>query len=129
VTKVTVVVMTVLGVPMWLTPDLVSSLFIHDAATRDLARWPMRLMGLTMPIEALGFVFMHALLGAGDAKGVMYTSIGVQWLLYLPLAYLIGPVLGFGLLAIWILQGGTRALQSAIFLLKWKSRRWQQIEV
>lgn len=129
VTKVTVVVMTVLGLPMWLTPDLVSTLFVHDAATRGLARWPMRLMGLTMPIEALGFAFMHALLGAGDAKGVMYVSVGIQWLVLLPLAYLIGPVLGLGLLAIWILQGGARTMQSAIFLLKWKIRRWQHITV
>jgi putative MATE family efflux protein len=128
-TKVTVVVMTVLGLPMWLTPDLVSTLFIHDAATRDLARWPMRLMGLTMPIEALGFVFMHALLGAGDARGVMYVSVCIQWLLLLPLAYLIGPIMGLGLLAIWITQGGARSLQAAIFLFKWKSRRWQGIEV
>ena len=129
VAKVTMAVMTVLGLPMWLIPDLVSSIFIHDALTRDIARWPMRLVGLTMPIEALGFAFMHALLGAGDAKGVMYVSVGIQWLLLLPLAYTIGPVLGFGLLGIWILQGGTRSLQSAVFLLKWKSRQWQQIAV
>lgn len=129
VAKVTMVVMTVLGLPMWLIPDLVSSIFIHDAQTRDIARWPMRLVGLTMPIEALGFAFMHALLGAGDAKGVMYVSVGIQWLLLLPLAYMVGPVLGFGLLGIWILQGGTRSLQSAVFLLKWKNRQWHHIAV
>ena len=129
VAKVTMIVMTVLGLPLWLIPDLVSRIFIHDATTRDIVRWPMRLVGLTMPIEALGFAFMHALLGAGDAKGVMYTSIGIQWLVLLPLAYLIGPILGFGLLAIWLLQGGTRSIQSAIFLLKWKSRQWQAIVV
>ena len=129
VAKVTVVVMTVLGLPMWLIPDLVSSIFIHDAATRDVARWPMRLVGLTMPIEALGFAFMHGLLGAGDAKGVMYVSVSIQWLLLIPLAYLIGPILGFGLLAIWLLQGGTRSMQSAIFLLKWKRRQWQAIVI
>ncbi len=129
VAKVTMVVMTVLGLPMWLVPDLISNIFIHDAATRELAHWPMRLVGLMMPIEALGFAFMHGLLGAGDARGVMYISVSIQWLLLLPLAYLVGPVLGFGLLAIWLLQGGTRSMQSALFLLKWKSRRWQQITV
>ena len=56
---------------MWLVPDLVSSIFIHDPETRELARWPMRLLGLTMPIEAMSFAFMHAMLGAGDAKRVM----------------------------------------------------------
>ena len=129
VAKVTMVVMTVLGLPMWLVPDLVSRIFIHDEMTRDIARWPMRVVGLTMPIEALGFAFMHGLLGAGDAKSVMVISVGIQWLLLIPLAYVLGPVLGFGLFAIWLLQGGTRSLQSALFLLKWKSRRWQQIVV
>ncbi len=129
VAKVTMVVMTVLGLPMWLIPDLISSIFIHDATTREIARWPMRLVGLTMPIEALGFAFMHGLLGAGDARSVMTISVSIQWLLLLPLAYLVGPILGFGLLAIWLLQGGTRSMQSALFLLKWKSRRWQHIIV
>ncbi|MFQ5548731.1 MAG: MATE family efflux transporter [Woeseia sp.] len=129
VARVAMVVMTVLGVPMWLIPDLVSTIFIHDDATRDLARWPMRLVGLTMPVEALGFAFMHGLLGAGDAKGVMYVSVGIQWLVILPLAYLIGPVLGFGLLGIWIMQGGARSLQSFLFLRKWKAGRWREIAV
>ncbi len=129
VAKVTMVVMTVLGLPMWLMPDLVSSIFIHDETTRDIARWPMRVVGLTMPIEALGFAFMHGLLGAGDARSVMVISVGIQWLLLLPLAYVLGPVLGFGLLAIWLLQGGTRSMQAALFLLRWKHRSWQHIVV
>ena len=79
----------------------------------------MRLVGLTMPIEAIGFAFMHGLLGAGDAKSVMFVSIGTQWLLFLPLAYFLGPVLGFGLFTVWLLQGGSRALQSVLFLSLW----------
>jgi len=127
VAKVTAVLLTILGLPLWVAPDLVSSIFIHEPATRELARWPMRIVGLSMPIEALGFAFMHALLGAGDARSVMFVSIGVQWLLMLPLAYLLGPVLGLGLFSVWLMQGGTRALQSALFLGLWRSRRWERI--
>ena len=129
VAKVTVAFLTILGLPMWLVPDLVSSIFIHEPTTRDIARWPMRLIGLTMPIEAVGFAFMHGLLGAGDAKSVMFVSIGTQWLLFLPLAYFFGPVLGFGLFAVWLLQGGSRALQSILFLSLWHARKWQHIDV
>jgi MATE family multidrug resistance protein len=129
VAKVTAVLLTVLGSPLWLAPDLVSSIFIHDEATRELARWPMRLVGLTMPIEALGFAFMHGLLGAGAAKQVMIVSIATQWFLMLPLAYAIGPVLGYGLLAIWIVQGLSRSLQSCIFVWLWRGRAWQSIAV
>lgn len=127
--KVTAVLLTVLGLPMILFPDLISSIFIHDATTRELARWPMRVVGLTMPIEAMGFAFMHALLGAGDARGVMFVSVGIQWMIILPLAWLVGPALGLGLFAIWLVQGGGRTLQSFVFLAKWRGRRWQGIVV
>ncbi len=129
VAKVTIVLLTVLGIPMWLVPDLVSSIFIHDESTRELARWPMRIMGLTMPIEAIGFAFMHGMLGAGDARRVMQVSVGTQWLLFLPLAFVIGPVLGFGLLGVWLWQGITRTLQSWLFFSMWRGRKWQRIEV
>ena len=129
VCKVTIMLLTVLGLPMWLVPDLVSSIFIHEPSTRDLARWPMRIMGITMPLEAIGFAFMHGLLGAGDAKRVMMVSIGTQWFFFLPLAYLVGPFLGFGLLGVWLLQGGSRALQSFLFTEMWRGRKWQHIDV
>jgi len=129
VAKITVILLTILGLPMLLVPDLVSSIFIHEPSTRELARWPMRVMGLTMPIEAISFAFMHGLLGAGDARRVMTVSVGTQWLLFLPLAYLMGPLLGFGLLGVWILQGGSRALNSFLFVKMWRGRKWQDISV
>ena len=129
VCKITIILLTVLGLPMWLVPDLVSSIFIHDPATRELARWPMRVMGLTMPLEAIIFAFMQSLLGAGDAKRVMAISAGTQWLFFLPLAFIIGPVLGYGLLGVWLLQGVSRAFQAFLYVKMWRGRKWQQIEV
>ena len=129
VAKITVVLMTTLGIPMWLLPDLVSSAFIHDPETRELARWPMRIVGLTMAIEAMSFAFMHALLGAGDARRVMMVSVGSQWLILLPLAYIVGPILGFGLLGVWLVQGASRSLNALLFVLMWRGRHWQRIVV
>ncbi len=129
VAKVTIALLTVLGLPLWLVPDLVSSIFIHDPMTRELARWPMRLVGLTMPIEAVSFAYMYALLGAGDARRIMIVSVGAQWLFFLPLAFLVGPVLGWGLAAIWIAQGCNRAMQAGIFFRSWQRRDWQHIKI
>lgn len=129
VTRVAVTVLFVLGMPMWLIPELVLAIFLHDPETLELAMLPMRLVGLLMAVEAVLMVTMHALLGAGDTGIVMRVGIGLQWLLFLPLAYLIGPVLGFGLLGIWILQGGYRGLMAAVFALLWKRGRWRRIEV
>ncbi len=129
VSKVTIALLTILGLPMWLVPDLISSAFIHEPSTRELARWPLRIMGLTMPLEAISFAFMHGLLGAGDARRVMLVSVSTQWFVFLPLAYLVGPVLGFGLLGIWLLQGGSRGLNALLFVAMWRGRKWQNISV
>lgn len=129
VAKVSTIVMSVLGLPMWLAPDLVSAIFIHDLDTRELARWPMRLVGLTMPVEAMVFTFMHSLLGAGDARRVMLIGISSQWLLFLPLAWLFGAVLGFGLFTIWLLLGCSRTYLGASYVTMWHRRGWQRIVV
>lgn len=129
VSKISVVLLTVLGLPMIIIPDLVLSVFIHDPATRAIAYWSTIAVGLTIPIEALGFAFMNGLLGAGDARRVMFVSIGTQWLLFLPLAYVIGPVLGFGLTGVWIWQGVTRAVQAWVYISLWRGRKWQHINV
>jgi Na+-driven multidrug efflux pump len=129
VAKVTMALLTVLGLPLWLVPDLVSSIFIHEATTRELARWPMRIVGLTMPIEAISFAFMYALLGAGDARRVMLVSVSAQWFFFIPLAFLLGPTLGLGLLAIWIVQGCSRSMQAIIFFWSWRRRGWQHIKI
>jgi putative MATE family efflux protein len=129
VAKISVVLLTVLGLPVVLLPDLVLSIFIHEPITRQLALWSMLAMGLTMPIEALGFTFMHGLFGAGDARRVMMVSIGTQWLLFLPLAYIIGPVLGFGLTGVWIWQGVVRIVQAWMYIAMWRGRKWQHVAV
>ena len=129
VAKVGSILMGSLGLPLVIWPDPILSIFIRDAMTVEVARFPAQFMGLSMAIEALGMVLMHALLGAGDARRVMMVAVGVQWLVFLPLAYLIGPVIGLGLTAIWILQGSYRMIQSGIFCLFWVRRRWASIEV
>lgn len=129
VVKVASVGLTILGMPMWLLPDLILGVFIHDPLTVDVGRWPMRLVGLTMLVEAMGLVLMHSLLGAGDVRRVMVVAITTQWLVFLPLAYLAGPVLGFGLMGIWVMQGVYRTAQAVFFYRFWKGRQWASILV
>ena len=74
--------------------------------------------------QALGQASGVRLAGAGDVQRVLLAAILPQWLLFLPLAYLAGPVLGHGLLVIWFLLGGYRILQVFIFSSMWLGGRW-----
>jgi putative MATE family efflux protein len=110
-------------------PDILLKIFLHDEVTMALARNPLRLLGATMVLETLGSVLMNGLLGAGASKTVMVVSITLQWGIFLPVAFLLGPVLGYGMFAVWAAQIGYRCLQGLIFALIWRSRNWINVEV
>jgi putative MATE family efflux protein len=129
VAKVAALLMAVIGLPVVVMPDPIIGVFIRDAETLGITRLPAQIMGVSMVMEALGMVMMHALLGAGDARRVMLITVSMQWILFLPMAYVAGPVLGHGLLTIWLLQGIYRAVQAGILARLWSRKAWAHIEV
>lgn len=112
-----------------IAPDLLLRIFLHEENTVALARFPLRLLGATMVIETLGGVLMNALLGAGASRTVMVVSVALQWGLFLPLAFMLGPVLGFGMTAVWSAQVGYRCVQALVFTSIWRGRSWLTHEV
>ena len=79
--------------------------FLTNPETRQLAHLPMVLWALVIGFDTAGMVLMNALIGAGDTRRSMWISLIWQWAFFLPLAFLVGPVLGFGLLGVWIVNG------------------------
>ena len=114
---------------MVIVPELLLSVFIHEPETMQLAIWPLRLIGLFIAFDGVGMILMNALFGVGASKAVMQVSMLMQWCVFLPLAWLIGPVWGGGLMAIWLLQVAYRAIQVGIFGHIWRKGNWQSIKV
>ncbi|MEQ9365248.1 MAG: MATE family efflux transporter [Leptospirales bacterium] len=132
VVRIGMLILGGLGLPMILFPDFIVGIFIQsaDAATViDLARTPLRLSGVLMCMESVGLVLMNALLGAGDSRSVMLASVGMQWGLFLPVAFLLGPVLGFGLLTLWSANLAYRMLLAGVFVVLWRRAGWTEIRV
>jgi MATE family multidrug resistance protein len=59
----------------------------------------------------------------------MFTNLLMQWVIFLPLAWLLGPTLGFGLTGIWLLQAAQRITLSLIYGAIWHKRHWAHINV
>lgn len=129
VCKVAVVLLTAIGLPMLLVPRMILALFLPDPALVELGAFPLRLIGAGILIDGIGLILMQALFGVGASKLVMGVSVGLQWLLFLPLAYLLGPVWGLGLSAIWLAMTAYRSLQSLILAMAWQRRDWVHIRV
>lgn len=129
VVRVAACVLFLLGLPFWIAPQLILGAFTDDPALLALGEWPLRITGLGMTLDATALVLTQALLGAGASRTVMGVNLGSQWLVFLPCAYLAGPVLGGGLVTIWLLQSVYRALTSLIFAFMWKRRHWADIRI
>ncbi len=124
VCKVASLLLAAIGLPMLLLPRAILGLFVQDPGLIELGIFPLRLIGGGIIIDGTGLVLMHALFGVGAARLVMAVSVGLQWLLFLPAAYLLGPVWGLGLSAIWLAMSSYRALQSVVLANIWQRRKW-----
>lgn len=90
---------------------------------------PLRIVAVTILLDAVGMVLLNALLGAGAARTVARVSILLQWGLFLPAAYALGPVLGYGLTGVWLAQAVYRGLQAVLLAAIWQGRGWERIAV
>jgi MATE family multidrug resistance protein len=129
VARVSGALLAAIALPFLVVPDLALRVFLHEPHMLELARWPLRIVMTTIFIDGMGNVLMNSLLGAGDTRRVALISIGTQWLFFLPLAWLVGPVLGHGLVGVWLLNALWRGAQALIFWRMWRGTRWSAIDV
>jgi len=129
VTKIAVLVVGTLSIPAVLVPEWILSGFIHEPSTLAIAKHPLRLVAAFLFFDAVGMVLMNALMGVGDVKRVMVIATSFQWLIFLPFVYVLGPVMGLGLVAVFAVQVTYRGFQSLTFALMWKRGHWQSIEL
>ena len=120
------VVMSLLLIPL---AHPILAVFLTNPETRQLAYLPMVLWALMISFDTAGMVLMNALIGAGDTRRSMWISLIWQWLIFLPVAYVAGPMLGFGLLGVWVVNGLYRVGQAVTCGRQWAGRKWAGIQV
>ena len=127
--KIAAVGISLISLPMFFIPELLLGIFLHEPEVIQLAKVPLQLVGIAIIIDAVNLVLMSSLQGAGATKTTMVVGIVCQWLIFLPLAWVIGPYMGMGLTAIWLTQGGYRLFQTFWFASLWQKRRWAEIKL
>ena len=119
----------VLGVVLLPFSELLLGVFLKNPDTRQLALLPMILWALTLGFDIVGMILMNSMIGAGDTRRSMYVSVIAQWGLFLPVAYITGPVLGLGLLGVWIVNLIYRAVQACVYTRLWSLGKWAEIKI
>ncbi len=118
-----------LMLPVLLFPDAILKVFLTDQAVIDLTRLPLQLAAFSLGVECIGIVLFNTINGAGDTTSTMKISFALQWLFFLPLAWLVGPYLGWGLTAIWIGNILYRLILTWAMVSMWQGRKWSTVQV
>lgn len=129
VIKVAAVILAMIGIPMVAVPSVILGIFTADAETIALAEAPLRIVGVTTLVDSVAMVLLNALGGAGATRIGMIVSVSTQWGLFLPAAFVAGPLLGYGLTGIWVCFFLHRVVQAVILVAIWRRQNWARTEL
>lgn len=103
--------------------------FSHSEPVQRAALGPMRLMGLCTPLLAVGMIVTQALFGAGNTRFVAIAEFVLHFTCLVPLAWLLGITLNFGLIGIWSAAVIYMLLLAGVMSWKFRTGDWKTIKI
>ncbi|MCZ6676350.1 MAG: MATE family efflux transporter [Candidatus Poribacteria bacterium] len=127
--KMGVVYTFVVAVLFLTMPAFLLSLITPDPEVVQLGKRVLFFAAIFQLSDGFGICSAGALKGAGDTLFTMWVSIGYAWLLFLPLAYGLGTVLGYGIAGAWCGATIYIVLVGTTYFLRFRSDRWERIQI
>lgn len=118
------VVMTFMGLIMWLFAPEVMSFFTPDIAVRELGVHVMRIEAWAEPMFAAAIVAYGAFVGAGDTLIPCFMNLGSIWVVRLTLSAILAPL--YGLSGVWLAMCIELCFRGCIFLWRLYSNAWMK---
>jgi putative MATE family efflux protein len=112
-----------------LVPDLVLMVITNNEQVIGVARPLLQLAGVAQVAYGSGIIIANALQAAGDTLFVMYLEIVTHWIIFLPVAYLLGVTWELGIVGAWAGLPVYILLYTAIAWMKFRSGSWKAIRV
>jgi putative MATE family efflux protein len=97
-----------------------------EAIVRDIFIITMINAFAQIPLWPISFLMPAALRAAGDAKFTSISSMLTMWLFRVVLGYILGVVLHWGVLGVWLAMQGEWGVRSIIFLWRFRGDKWYQ---
>ncbi len=116
-----------LGAALFAEPLL--GLFTQDALVIAAAKPALQLFAVSVVVDALPMVLIFSLLGAGATRFVAGVQMAQQYLLMLPLAWLLGIGFDLGVFGMWVAMFLSRIAVAGIAVRKLRGDSWTRIAV
>jgi putative MATE family efflux protein len=126
---VAMAMMGALGIVFMVAGEPLARLMSRDPVVlREVPR-TLLICGVIQVFFAMGLVVRQGLKGCGDAKGTFRITLVSTVLVRVPLAYLCGVTLGWGLAGIWIGLCFELAVRGLLFLGRFMGGGWERVKV
>lgn len=110
-------------------PERLVMLINSDPEVVRIGTQVLRLAALFQVFDGIGIVSSGCLRGAGDTLWTMVVMISCAWLLFVPLSYVGGFVLGWGVIGAWAGATVYIVVLGITFYLRFRGNRWQRIKI
>lgn len=128
--KVATIYTLILGVVFLSIPQYVLLIITNDQGIIQVAKPALRVAGFAQIFYAVGVVLANGLQAAGRTVFVMQAEVVTNLFIFVPLAYLLGVVLDYGLVGAWLALPIYIIFYSLTILLKFNSKEWfRQIKI
>jgi len=105
-------------------PGIVRTLFTQDQNVVWMAAVLLRMALVLEPGRVFNVVVISSLRATGDSRFPLYVGIASMWGIWVPLAWLLGLKLGWGLPGVWISMMADEWFRGLVMYRRWKKRRW-----
>ena len=127
--KLGVVYTFFVAIAFFVVPEFLISLITPDAEVIRIGTRILFFAAFFQLSDGFGICASGALRGAGDTFFTMCISIGYAWLLFLPLSYVLGIWLGYGVAGAWCGATIYIILAGVTYFLRFRSDRWERIRI
>lgn len=99
---ISTLVMTCTALFMFLFPELITSIYTHDAEVTEIAVQLLYMAAIFQISDGLQVSGFGALRGLKDTKIPMFVNLFAYWVIGLPLAYYLGFIAEYGAPGLWV---------------------------
>jgi len=121
--------MSTAGLILFFLATPLVDLFTNDPLVIRAGADYLRIVALAQPFSALTQVIGGALQGAGDTKPLLHYAVITQWLISLPLAYILIFPLGMGVSGAWYAIAASAIVQGLLVASRFQSGSWKKVRV
>lgn len=119
----------VLATLVWFFSDKLIGIYTSDEKVLTLAK-QIFFVDIFLQIgKCTNVCIVRSLQATGDTKFPIVCGIIVMWIVSVGGSYLLGSVLGLGLVGVWIAMAADEIIRGICFLIRWKSGVWRKFDL